>query len=260
MEETPTCHDPTLRTSLQNFVISDVLESDIFPDLSTNTFKSKKDVSIGVYVKSLGLIEITKNKGSAWRTIGGNFGSKLYLFPEEALFLFECNKLVINGELEQLSSQAVWSTLCPNKHAFNQYLVYAQLKRMGFVVVRHGAWKTHPNIYHAQITMQEKHRESDECVVLSKRVKLDGEARGIKSHFPSPSYDVYRPGDYFMKSALLQPDYSVAVVASSQPFPSKEIMLQLKRNQNLLIALVTETSASFYSFSCGLQSILTSKS
>ena len=242
---------PPLSKSIENFPISDVLESDIFPNLASNTRRSQKDVSIGKYDKSVGLVEITKAKGSAWRSIGGNIGDKLYLFPEEALFLSECNKLAIHGEVGQLTNESNWSILCPDKHAFNQYLVYAQLKRMGYFVVRHGAYKT---TYH-NIYIEHVHDKCEEkCITPIKRSKLESEEE-CKYEFPSPSFDLYLPGDYFMKSALLQPDYSITVVASSQPFPSKETMLKLKLYLNLLLAIVTECTASIYSVTSGLESI-----
>ena len=244
--------DPPLSQSIERFPISDVLVSDIFPNLASNTYRSQKDISVGKFDRSLGLVEITKARGSAWRSIGGNVGAKLYLFPEEALFLFEINKLVIHGEAGELTNESIWSNLCPDKRAFNRYLVYAQLKRMGYFVVRHGACKTaHHTIYTEYL--HDKKCEQQECINPIKRSKLDcEEEKYCKNEFPSPSFDLYRPGDYFMKSALLQPDYSITVVASSQPFPSKETMLKLKSHSNLLLALVTECTANIYSVASGL--------
>ena len=246
---------PLLSQIIEDFPISDVVESDIFPNLACNTHRSQKDISTGKFDKSVGLVEITKAKGSAWRSIGGNIAGKLYLFPEEALFLFECNKLVIHGEVAELTNESIWNILCPDKHSFNQYLVYAQLKRMGYFVVRHGAYKsTHHNIYieHLHII----NCEEQKYITPVKRSKLDcQEGKCGNYEFPSPSFDLYRPGDYFMKSALLQPDYSITVVASSEPFPSKEILLKLKLFSNLLLALVTECTVNIYSVASGPESI-----
>ena len=247
----------SLTINNQNFSESDVTESDIFPDLTSNTFKSQKDVSVGKYDYCLGLIEITKSKGAAWRTIGGNIGSKLYLFPEEALFLFECNKLEIIGEIEQLSSEDIWSIMCPSKHAFNLYIVYAHFKKLGYIVIRHGAYKcTHKNIY-VEHVREKKDREKAELEAPVKRSKLDGEetVECTKYQFPSASFDIYKSGDYYMKSALLQPDNTVAVVASSERFPSKDEMQRLEQYTNLLLALVTGSNATIYSFKVGLESV-----
>ena len=252
-----TGEDSSLTISNQILSKSDVTESDIFPDLTSNTFKSQKDVSVGKYDYCLGLIEITKSKGSAWRTIGGNIGSKLYLFPEEALFLSECNKLEIFGGSEQLSSEDIWSIMCPSKHAFNQYVVYAHFKNLGYIVIRHGAYKcTYKNIYVEHVS-EKKDKEKADLEVPTKRSKLDSEetVECTKYKFPSASFDIYKSGDYFMKSALLQPDNTVAVVASSQPFPSKDEMKKLEQYPNLLLALVTGSNATIYSFQVGLESV-----
>ncbi|KAI6655200.1 hypothetical protein LOD99_2488 [Oopsacas minuta] len=249
--------ETSLTTCKDKFPISDVVESDIFPDLATNTFKSQKDVSVGKYDSSLGLIEITKSKGSAWRNIGGNVGSKLYLFPEEALFLFECNKLQIYGESELLSSEDIWSALCPSKQAFNKYIAYAQLKRMGYIVIRHGAYKsTHQNIY-TEYIINNKGNVQVGLDAPAKRSKLDydEQAESKNSDFPTPSFDLYQAGEYYMKTALLKPDNSIAVVASSEPFPSKDMMDKLSLHPNLLLALVTECNANIFSFQGGLESI-----
>ena len=241
----------------QDLPKTDVTESDIFPELTSNTFKSQKDVSTGKYDYCLGLIEVTKSKGSAWRSIGGNIGSKLYLFPEEALFLFECNKLEIFGESEQLSSEDIWTIMCPSKHAFNQYIVYAHFKKLGYIVIRHGAYKcAHKNIYVEHVS-EKKDKEKADLEAPVKRSKLDNEetVECTKYQFPSASFDIYKSGDYFMKSALLQPNNTVAVVASSQPFPSKDELKSLEQYSNLLLALVTGSSASIYSFEVGLESV-----
>lgn len=233
--------------SMIEFPLSDVIHSDIFPTLAPKTYRSQKDVSSCVFHPHLQLLEITHQKGSIWRTMGGCVNKVIYLFPEEALFLFECGKLKIFHSSKELSKPEVWPLLCPNKEIFDKYQVYAKFKRSGYIVMRHGASESaYQNIYYEQIdsliTMEIQTQDS--LLPESKKAKF---SNNVKLNQIQPTFDIYSAGDYFCKSALLPPDYSVTVVNAKDLLFSVDIISQLASSPSMLLSLVNESTVIVYS-------------
>ncbi|XP_023944638.2 uncharacterized protein LOC112050578 [Bicyclus anynana] len=87
--------------------------------------------------EELMLAEVTQKVGSCWQYFGHNVGKKLYLKPEEALFLLEINNLCLKHNDVKVSLQQAYSLLLRDKVTLLQYKVYASLSRIGYRVYRH---------------------------------------------------------------------------------------------------------------------------
>ncbi|CAK1596418.1 unnamed protein product [Parnassius mnemosyne] len=94
-------------------------------------------LSHAVWRESLMLAEVTQKSGGHWQFMGHNVGKKLFLFPEEALFLMEVNCLLLKHNDVKVSLQQAYSLLLKDRKSFIQYKVYASLSRLGYKVFRH---------------------------------------------------------------------------------------------------------------------------
>ncbi|KAI0567588.1 tRNA-splicing endonuclease subunit Sen54 [Gracilaria domingensis] len=84
---------------------------------------------------------VTVARGNAMHSMGYFSQGNHYLYPEEALFLVDRGSmdLCINGL--PCSVQRAWATImsAPNSLSLNEYLVFAHLRRAGYVVRRYDA-------------------------------------------------------------------------------------------------------------------------
>eukprot|EP00128_Syssomonas_multiformis_P017078 Colp12_sorted_trinity150504_noHs@17316 len=72
-----------------------------------------------------------------FETMGHAIGGKIYLQPEEAMFLAERGSLEITWKDVSLSIQQCFDMLFPENHQLHKYQVYLHLKRLGFIVLAH---------------------------------------------------------------------------------------------------------------------------
>ncbi|XP_045535647.1 uncharacterized protein LOC106717482 [Papilio machaon] len=87
--------------------------------------------------ENLMLAEVIQKSGGHWQFVGHNIGKKLYLYPEETLFLIEINSLLLKHNDVKVSLQQAYSLLLRDKNSFLEYKVYATLSRWGYKVFRH---------------------------------------------------------------------------------------------------------------------------
>ena len=81
------------------------------------------------------LIVVEKAVGSLWQRFGTNVGGRLYVLPEEGLFLIEQGVFELYlGDLP-LSVEESWSLLLVNLPSPEYYTVFAFLCRQGFAIV-----------------------------------------------------------------------------------------------------------------------------
>ncbi|KAK9704125.1 tRNA-splicing endonuclease subunit sen54, variant 2 [Basidiobolus ranarum] len=69
--------------------------------------------------------------------MGYNEKSRLFLHPEEALFLLERGALVIQHHSVPMSLQQSYASLISQSCPFEKYQVYAYLKRLGYITLKH---------------------------------------------------------------------------------------------------------------------------
>lgn len=72
--------------------------------------------------------------------MGIDVAQEKLLFPEEALFLIESNLLSLTVNGVSLSVQEAFQLLLSPENGLTkeEYMVYAHLRRLGYIVVRHG--------------------------------------------------------------------------------------------------------------------------
>lgn len=115
----------------------------------------------------LKIARVTCRVGRHWKQMGHEVGGKLYLFPEEALFLLEtaCLELMYNGVA--ISIQEGYSMLLGPETGctFNEYQTYTHLTRQGYIVLRHSQ-SVRATRYECQIRLhqysvgQKQHKEN----------------------------------------------------------------------------------------------------
>lgn len=109
----------------------------------------KSLLSYGIWDSSMNMIEIVHQHRSAAKSflfMGITKNSKLYLYPEEAIFLIQCSLLqVVRNENRQIpiSLDEIYS-MCLNQISFQlEHLhVYQYLTRIGFILLRHQSSST----------------------------------------------------------------------------------------------------------------------
>ncbi|XP_064607936.1 tRNA-splicing endonuclease subunit Sen54-like [Liolophura sinensis] len=83
------------------------------------------------------LVELEKELGKFWAYMGFVNQQRKWLYPEEALFLMETNVLEVWYRGVPVSIQQAYSCFLGRAITLDEYQVYAHLRRLGFVVIRH---------------------------------------------------------------------------------------------------------------------------
>nr|CAD7460111.1 unnamed protein product [Timema tahoe] len=83
--------------------------------------------------------EVTRVTGKHWQVIGHERESKIWLYPEEALYLLEMSNLELMYGGVALSVQQAYNIVLGSKTGFtlDEYRTYAHLMRQGYRVMRH---------------------------------------------------------------------------------------------------------------------------
>ncbi|ORX92104.1 hypothetical protein K493DRAFT_303562 [Basidiobolus meristosporus CBS 931.73] len=93
-------------------------------------------LSQGIWLPLENRVEITVKKGTQFNTMGYNEKAKIFLHPEEALFLLERGALIILHHNVPMSLQQGYATLLSQSCPFEKYQVYAYLKRLGYIALK----------------------------------------------------------------------------------------------------------------------------
>ncbi|KAL4240486.1 tRNA splicing endonuclease 54 [Mactra antiquata] len=97
----------------------------------------RKDLVRGEWKPELGLVELIHEMKNFWEHMGFNDNKRKWLHPEEGLLLMETNILEIWYDGVPLSLQEAYSMLIGQYLQLEYYQVYAYLRRVGYVVLRH---------------------------------------------------------------------------------------------------------------------------
>nr|CAD7202303.1 unnamed protein product [Timema douglasi] len=83
--------------------------------------------------------EVTRVTGKHWQVIGHERETKIWLYPEEALYLLEMSNLELMYGGVALSVQQAYSVVlgCKTGCTLDEYRTYAHLMRQGYRVMRH---------------------------------------------------------------------------------------------------------------------------
>lgn len=92
----------------------------------------KKNACVCQYDYATHLVEILVMKGSFWKNMGFSSKGKNYLYPEEALYLFELDRLCIQSvDGKEMTVKSVFSTAVGSSElSLASYLVFTKLKVM----------------------------------------------------------------------------------------------------------------------------------
>ena len=142
----------------------------------------KSLLSYGIWNSSLNMIEIIHQNGSATKcflTMGIIKNSKIYLYPEEAIYMMQCSLLQVslnncnrkqNIPLSLDEAYSIWlnQSLLTLKHLH----VYQHLTRIGFILIRQ----------RAEMTMIEKNDDLSRLITSNslKRKREDNEEEAIE--------------------------------------------------------------------------------
>lgn len=111
----------------------------LFKAIASPRVSREKHLARAEWISERGLACVTCTRGNAMQSMGFFEQGKQYLFPEEALWLADRGGIdfCINGL--PASMQRAWSVAisAPNCISMKEYLVYAYLRRAGYVVRRY---------------------------------------------------------------------------------------------------------------------------
>mmetsp|Transcript_50150 Transcript_50150/g.95797 ORF Transcript_50150/g.95797 Transcript_50150/m.95797 type:complete len:420 (+) Transcript_50150:229-1488(+) len=85
------------------------------------------------------LAEVMVAGGKLLGEMGFTKGGKIWLQPEEALFLLETTRLLVMHQGKVLSIQDLHAIMVDHGFSLERYVVYSHLRRLGFIVRRHRA-------------------------------------------------------------------------------------------------------------------------
>jgi hypothetical protein len=144
----------------------------------------KSALSYGLWNSTLNMIEIVHQHRSATKSLlsmGITKNSKLYLYPEEGIFLMQCSLLQVLLTNSNEKSNIPISLNEAYSMWFNQSLltlqhlhVYQYLTRIGFILIRH----------RPQLTIIENKEESSSIITTNttKRKRDEYESESVEIH------------------------------------------------------------------------------
>ncbi|KAK3090756.1 hypothetical protein FSP39_014356 [Pinctada imbricata] len=91
----------------------------------------------GEWVPEKQLVELHKEMGKFWAQMGFVDEKRMWLYPEEALYLMESNILEVWYRGLPVSIQQAYVAFLNTDMSDDEYQVYAHLRRLGYVVIRH---------------------------------------------------------------------------------------------------------------------------
>ncbi|CAF0908261.1 unnamed protein product [Rotaria sordida] len=235
----------------------------LITDLNTHLTKislpyqcRKSLLSYGIWNSSLNMIEIIYQHRSASKcflTIGIMKNSKLYLYPEEAIFMMQCSLLQVsinnfdknqNIPISLNEAYSLWlnQSLLTLKHLH----VYQYLTRIGFILIRHRSTETmietKIDLSNKKIkSLKRKRDEYEQELIESPENELQNENYICPIHLSSdcrrqwfPNYTDDPPIDIKHYPRLLFPDTLSPVHIDWLPsdFNSKVSNVQLSIYQN----------------------------
>lgn len=201
-----------------------------------------------------------------------NDGQKL--FPEEAVFLCDCDEIeLITGDEVILSKIQAFGLLETCDIDMKAYTVYAALREQRFHVYRHGAWKIGREIKSLPqprvITVLESMMDNRDPL-SNKRQKPDDssteqstvndqaepprkmaaeEGQASPDEVLSISFDVYKPQSGFSKNKMEKPDFSLMILSADGRMPSVRSLRNAIRRCDpgvpLRMAIVGDSSLTF---------------
>ncbi|KAI8389285.1 hypothetical protein BD560DRAFT_381170 [Blakeslea trispora] len=243
--------------------------SALFDCLKTQKRPSAKSSSQGVFSKSYPYYtNITQSKGTHLHSVGFSVKGVITLYPEEAAFLVSRSALVATDGEKDVLFEDYCEVMCTQSDGwitFDKYLVYAYLKRLGFIVMRASNTPTLPTQtktlscwrlllkkmvgwHHSPASPLAWHYSHKTYASLYSTLQI------IPSHpwyrpFESPAVSgmdwyVYKPRPSFSKKNPGQPDFKVIVRHVSDTLPSLDEQHQLfGQESQLVVALVGDAES-----------------
>ncbi|CAG5117096.1 unnamed protein product [Candidula unifasciata] len=104
--------------------------------LSEARVEKLRNLVEGTWDGSKRLVNVKKT-GKFWAHMGFTDKRRNWLYPEEALFLMECNALEVYHFGVPLSIQEAYNMFLGSDVSIDEYQVFSHLRRLGFVVLRH---------------------------------------------------------------------------------------------------------------------------
>ncbi|XP_052267307.1 tRNA-splicing endonuclease subunit Sen54-like isoform X2 [Dreissena polymorpha] len=99
--------------------------------------QKKCDYVHGLWTNESRLVEIEHEGKSFWKNMGFTRNGRKFLHPEEALFLMEMNVLQVWYNFLPMSIEGAYCRFLGPTLTLEFHQVYAHLRRMGYVVIRH---------------------------------------------------------------------------------------------------------------------------
>lgn len=93
-------------------------------------------MATAIWSSELGLAEVVKMKGNFWKTTGFSINQRSFLYPEEALLLYDKKSILLLVESNRVSISTFYE-LVLEKIPLSCYLVYVKLKNLEYIVYRH---------------------------------------------------------------------------------------------------------------------------
>eukprot|EP01031_Cornospumella_fuschlensis_P041473 gene41473-50611_t len=190
------------------------------------TFRPGKSTAHGVWQSVLGLVQMKRMRGKFWTKAGFTVNGVDFLYPEEALSLYERKLLSIDWQDGRLMNKKELFDVALGVIPLAVYLVYAKLKALDYIILRH-----------------------------NKSVRVFGGDHDVKAYLSSHpthslldsmvSYALYIDAQKFSKKAAktMQPLHYVVIVDGANvlnPRLTRQLLTEAK-GVSVIFAVVTNT-------------------
>ncbi|KAF9405206.1 tRNA-splicing endonuclease subunit sen54, partial [Podila epigama] len=236
-----------------------------FQILNEERRAAERTYSRAVYEPEKRLFRLTLNRGNHFVSMGHTINGNIYLYPEEALFLVDRGSLLAEHMGVDMTVQQVWCVYLqqamedrrqlwhdnslqqsaktgPSK-AMDMCIVYAYLKRLGFVITRPGLWFSSKSqwLWREQDTplVSNKDELTHEKIRIIPSTRLSLPMKNLCDRPTKPDmneraiidFEVYKPAGAFKKRQPGTPDYRIVVVEAGAPLPTLQELSEYLHGQ-----------------------------
>ncbi|KAJ7295311.1 hypothetical protein O6H91_01G095800 [Diphasiastrum complanatum] len=166
------------------------------------------NVSRALWDAEKGMAEIIVRSGKIWNTTGVTRFGLLLCHIEEVVFLMEQRNITVMSGEDIMTVQDAYSLLTVAEYgcSWDAYLVYAYLKRLGYILKRNGIpWTLSKKTVESMSRSSEGNSSADNQGAVNPDLTL------------RLMFDVYPPNGCFKKTCPRDPAFHVCVISDRPP-------------------------------------------
>lgn len=194
-------------------------ESSLRKAVSAARVTRKKHLAAATWDATGSVAYVTITRGASMQTMGYFEGGQQFLLPEEVLYLVDRGALDLDIDGLPASMQRAWAVTMSGclSISLDEFLVYAHLRRTGFVVRRYEGIEGSTEAVGGEVEMED---------IVSEEKEDMGNLKWKKALIPS--FSVWRAGSFKRREGL-QPLFHVVVFRYEDTPPNVDDVVQFSK-------------------------------